>query len=273
MATIVILEHLMQENCGTRYLLYVLAERWREIGHRVLVHYGTGEPPPGDLAVLHVDLTVIPDGYRRLLGRYRRVINGAVLDISKRRISVNLVGPDSDWEGSVIVKTDANASGHPERALYLRSREAGTPSDIPPGIALENYFICNSLAEVPEKVWTIPSFIVEKFLPEQDERGYYIRVWTFLGDRERSYRARATEPIIKSDVMLDREAVAVPDVIRAWRTRLGFDFGKFDYVVHQGQPILLDVNRTPGAPESTVQDPQRASSRRAMADAIANFLP
>jgi len=31
------------------------------------------------------------------------------------------------------------------------------------------------------------------------------------------------------------------------RRKLGFDYGKFDYVVHEGRAHLLDANRTPGA--------------------------
>jgi hypothetical protein len=28
---------------------------------------------------------------------------------------------------------------------------------------------------------------------------------------------------------------------------MGFDYGKFDYVMQEGQPVLLDANKTPGA--------------------------
>jgi hypothetical protein len=272
MATIVILEHLMQQDLAGPYLLYLLARRWEETGHRVVFHRGTGEPPAGDLAVLHIDVTVIPEEYRNLLGRYARVINGKVLDISKRRISVNLVDRDSDWPGPVIVKTNANAGGFPEQQLYRLSEHAGVPSGIARGFALQNYKICDTLADVPEEAWSIPSFIVEKFLPEYDERGYYIRFWMFLGDKERSYRVRGSMPIVKSEVLLDRETVAVPDEIRAWRARLGFDFGKFDYVIYDGKPVLLDTNKTPGAPSSTAEDAQTVASRLALADGVAQFL-
>ena len=89
--------------------------------------------------------------------------------------------------------------------------------------------------------------VVEKFLPEQDERGFYLRSWMFLGDKDRSHRLRSAAPVIKRTNVIDREEVPVPDEIRSWREKLHFDFGKFDYVIHRGRPILLDVNRTPGA--------------------------
>lgn len=28
--------------------------------------------------------------------------------------------------------------------------------------------------------------------------------------------------------------------------RLGFDYGKFDFVMHEGRAVLLDANKTPG---------------------------
>ena len=37
----------------------------------------------------------------------------------------------------------------------------------------------------------------------------------------------------------------ITDELRAWRERLRFDFGKFDYVYHGERFVLLDVNRTP----------------------------
>jgi hypothetical protein len=40
----------------------------------------------------------------------------------------------------------------------------------------------------------------------------------------------------------------VPEALRAERARLGFDYGKFDFVVVDGEAVLLDANRTPSAP-------------------------
>ncbi len=41
------------------------------------------------------------------------------------------------------------------------------------------------------------------------------------------------------------ELASTPDAIRGLRRRLGIDYGKLDYVVHDGEVVLLDVNRTP----------------------------
>ena len=49
----------------------------------------------------------------------------------------------------------------------------------------------------------------------------------------------------KSHVLQGVRFSVHPGEIVALRQRLGFDFGKFDYVLHQGRSYLLDVNRTP----------------------------
>lgn len=249
MATIVVLEHRLQEQSPDRYLLYVLFRHWEDRGHRIIVHRGLEDPPDGDLAILNVDLTVVPDAYLALAARYPRVVNGAVADISKSRFSQHLVGPDSDWPGEVVVKTDRNSGGHPERAMRARARAAGLPCDIPGGPVALVYRIYPRIGEVPETIWSTPGLIVEKFLPEQDSRGFYVRLWTFFGSHERSSRYRAPDPIVKAENFIDREPVPVPDEIRMWRQRLKLDYGKFDYVCRDGQAILLDVNKTPSAPE------------------------
>lgn len=273
MATIVILEHLLQRGLGRPYMVYTFAERWRAEGHRVLVHHGPEDPPAGDLAVLNIDLTVVPPAYRAALARYPRVINGAVLDISKRKFSQQLLGRDSDWHGPVIVKTDANFGGRAELQLHARARRLRVKPDIPGGIALKDYPIYDRLGDVPLEVWNSPELVVEKFIPEHDDRGYYMRVWTFFGDRERSSRYRAAVRVIKSHHLLEREAVSVPAELRAQRQQLGFDFGKFDYVSHEGGFALLDVNRTPAAPARLLADPAIRAGMEQLAAGLQAFLP
>jgi hypothetical protein len=246
--TIVILEHALQQGLGVPYMLYAIAERWKRAGHTVLIHYGPGDPPPGDLAILNMDMTVVPQAYHALLDRYPRVLNRGTLDISKRTFSRHLVQRGDDQAGPVIVKTDANFQGKAEHLLRSRARQQGIACDIATGPVLSDYPIYRSVREVPARLWEEPGLIVERFLPEHDARGFYSRHWIFLGDRGRSVRYRADVPVIKSHHMLDRETVALPDEIRAWRDRLGFDYGKFDYVRSAEGYVLLDVNRTPALP-------------------------
>ena len=273
MATIVLLHHEMSRHVPAHYVARLFAERWRNGGHTVLEHYGAEDPPMGDILFLHIDVTVVPAEYRDLIPRYARVINGAVLDISKHVFSQIIIGRDSDWSGPVIVKTDANFFGRSEWIMHSLAQKLGAPSEPPIGPWMKDYLIYDSLREVPEWAWQGPGLIVEKFLPERDAQGYYLRQWTFLGDRERSVRSRSEVPIIKRDNVVGRETVPVPDEIRAWRDRLRFDYGKFDYLVHEGRPLLIDTNRTPGAHHDGESRPERRASILALADGMQAFLP
>ncbi|MFO1061285.1 MAG: hypothetical protein U1E53_30500 [Dongiaceae bacterium] len=273
MASIVILEHRFQDRLKRRYLAHLWAERWRRQGHRVVVQRGPDDPPAADLALLNLDLTVVPEPYRRLAARYERVLNGAVLDVSKRRISRQLLaGPDDPWDGPVLVKTDANYGGLPEMMLRHQAEQAGRRSAIPPVVALEGYSLFPNPRAVPPAVWTTPSLVVERFLPEREGEAYCMRVWTFLGTRERSTRYRAAVPVIKSSDVRGAEPVPVPDEIREARRALGFDYGKLDYVRHDGRWVLLDANRTPGAPDNLLADPALAASLEGLADGLADYL-
>lgn len=267
MARIVVIEHELQRGLDLPYMVNTFAERWCALGHEVVRHYGTDNPPPGDLAILHVDLSVTPPEYRALAGRYSKVINGRVHDISKRRFSQLIVASDDPWAGPVIVKTDANFGGQPEQMLRARAAQRGLASDIEGGPVATRYPIYPSLRDVPATYWNAPGLIVEKFVPERDAQGHYcVRVWTFFGSGERNSIWRATDPIVKAGSVIERKPEPILEPVRAWREKLGFDFGKFDYVQHAGRAILLDVNRTPSFPatDSHVLHP--------VADGIAAYL-
>ena len=59
-------------------------------------------------------------------------------------------------------------------------------------------------------------------------------------------RTARSEPVLRGS----RDSTSSGEALRAERERLGFDYGKFDYVIHRGTPVLLDANRTPGNPRS-----------------------
>ena len=272
MATIVILEHLMQKGLGHPYMVYVLAERWVKQGHAVLVHCGPDDPPPGDVAIVNIDLTLIPDAYVALFDRYPRVVNGATTNISKSAYSTLLVTQDSAWDGPVIAKTERNFGGRMDHRLRQRALDAGLATDIPEGPVMPNYPVFESIADVPAEAWHTHGIIIEKFLPEHDARGYYMRVWVFFGSQGRCLRMRSAQSIIKSHHILEREPVDVPPELHAWREELGFDYGKFDYVMRDDGPILIDANRTPGAPSGHRENPEIGRSMDLLASGIDDFL-
>jgi hypothetical protein len=272
-ATIVFLEHELQDQLGIQYMAHAFAAHWSARGHRVLYHRGLETPPPGDLAIAHVDMTVVPEAYRALQSRYPRVVNGAVADISKRHYSTCILGRGDAYDGPVIVKTDANYAGQTEYLIRQLARKTGRPDDIPEAPVMTSYPLYGSSKDVPEIAWNTPGIIVERFVPEHDERGFYVRVWTFFGDRERSSRYLGKKAVLKFADYIEREVVPVPEELREIRARLDFDFGKFDYVRHDGRLHLLDANRTPGGPDKFLETPGVAASMAELAAGIDAFLP
>ena len=235
------------------HLVWYIAEAWRRQGLEVAVRKGLAGRPPGQGVLLpHLDRTVVPDAYRRFIASAPRALNADLNDISKRRISRNLLSREDDFAGPVIVKTDANCGGQPEITNASVARRAAARLGGLGGLrrvrTLEShrYPVFDSIERVPPGVWKNPRLVVEKYIPERDGRHYCIRVCFFLGDVEYNRRLYARTRVVKGGSVEKTERAEVPEELRRARRRLGLDYGKLDYVVHGGCVHLLDVNRTPG---------------------------
>jgi len=228
------------------YMLFDLLEELKRRGHSVRVLAGTSARPEADIAVLHVDATVTPAEYVEYARAFPFCLNIGAADISKRRISGALIGRDDSWQGPVIVKSNLNNLGTRERTLNRRSRRAGKPEPFPGVEPVESYRVHGSLADVPEAVFDRRDLIVEKFVPEPESDGFGARFWLFCGERERCTLHVSPQSLVKGDDTIRREPVPVPDELRVLRHKLGFDYGKFDFVMHEGRAVLLDANKTPG---------------------------
>jgi hypothetical protein len=110
-----------------------------------------------DILIVHVDLTCVPDEYLEFAQKFPVVLNGQIKDVSKRSFSSLAIQTDSDYKGEVIVKTNANYAGWPEKTLQMNLVEPGYAKlKAKLGIsdkALSNqtdYRVYNTINDVPE---------------------------------------------------------------------------------------------------------------------------
>jgi hypothetical protein len=268
-ASLAILTHPVDHFSRGHYLVQLMIPEWERMGFRIVVVDDASTFVPADAALLHVDLTVVPDPYRRLAERYPFVLNGRVLDIRKRRFSRQLLDRRDIYSGSVIVKTDCNYGGWPElRRSILESpigsiaRRFGREDEACRELAalaqrlpwrwkrmfpVGTYPLYRTCDLVPRGVWGNPNLVVERFMAERAGDNYCCRHWVFFGCQEVNKRTMSPHYVVKGGSIIERIADPVPEELRAIREELGFDYGKFDYGIVDGQVVLYDVNRTPGA--------------------------
>lgn len=194
---------------------------------------------PADAAILHVDQSLVDQPFLDLAARYPVAVNGRASDIRKRAVSRNLIRPDSDWSGPVLVKSDLNCGGWPE---YVVAKRAGAAPAPPP----PEYDLYDRPDLVPPAVWQDPSRVVERYLPERRDGMNVLRIWSFLGDYERCSWYTSPETIVKGRNIINFGPAEVPEVLREERRRLGIDYGKFDFAIGPEGPVLYDANKTPG---------------------------
>ncbi len=248
----IITEDDCSEILGTRYFLAMLMEIWLQQGIRVRVTGGC-QYIPADIAILHVDSTVVADEYLELAARYPVTINGGVKDISKSAFSRQLLKRDDPYQGQVIVKTDANYGGMNEYRMGLQSgsslyQAAGVERPWRKREFLDsyNYPVFDHIKDVPYGVWSNSKLIVEKFLPERLENGDYMhRQYLFLGEQETANWFAASTPVVKGSTSTSRGRLEqIPEYLRELRKADGFDYGRFDYTEVDGEVHLFDMNKT-----------------------------
>lgn len=268
-----------------RTLEIIAREYWEPAGHRILVHHGREAPPSADLAILHVPLTRVPAEYADLPKRYPRTINGAVADISKRTVATDLLTEGDSYDGAVIVKTDLNHGGAAERRV--RRAERGLPGRMLWAIERRlpahwfgrlrgnRYPIFASKRDVPRWVWRSRDLVVQPFHTERRGDLYVLHQWYFLGSQERVSTYLSPDPLVKDASVTERLPLHrdVPESIRRRRAELKFDYGKFDYVISNGVPVLLDANPTPNEGPEERTNPRVLAICAALAGGLAEFLP
>jgi hypothetical protein len=260
---IVVLCHERDRRRMDRYVITHLAKIWQADGHDVVFSFGAVFVP-GDLAILHVDLSVVPTPYLELARRYPRALNIDVPDIRKSVLSRDIVGRDDPWDGQVIVKTDLNFGGEPERKRTRRTRAWFARRHEHPAVP-SAYRVFDRLHDVPDACFDDPRLVVERFLPERDGDLYVVRTCQVLGDHATWLRLASPQPIVNGRTYTACAPAPPHPEILARRRALGLDYGKLDFTVHRGETVLFDVNKTVGAggfPETpALRETHRARAR------------
>jgi hypothetical protein len=288
--SVVVLSHEHDSERDLRsWVITQLAEFWREDGIDVHFLFGVRKFVPADVVIVHVDLSVVPAEYLEFARRYPVAVNAEAKDIRRSSYSRNLIAQHDAYEGPVIVKSDLNFAGTRERWLQrteertsltglarrmrravgrrLRREPAAGPTFRSPA----DYRIFDHRRDIPASLLGARDVVVERFLPEREGDLYFVRNYHFLGERTICTRMASRSPIVNGTSHLDIEAIEPhPDIV-ALRREMRFDYGKFDYVEHDGGVVLLDANKTIGAGTIKVT-PKLIAERRTRASGIHDFF-
>lgn len=255
---IAIIFHEQDRKRPGHYAVTSLAHFWRTEGIDPVFVFGTKKVFPADLALVHVNLSVVPDEYLEYARDYPYALNGKVRDIRKSSFSQYRVRPDDPYEGKVIVKSNLNYAGKPERRTsgnasvwkrFIRKLASPDPAEtrqLPCFESPLDYLIFDHRSLVPAEWFERSDIIVEKFLPEIRDGSYCIRNYYFLGDRGICVMKMGAHPIVNSATTTRIERVQVHPEMLSLRKTHYFDYGKYDYTLHEDVPVFLDMNKTPG---------------------------
>ncbi len=261
-----------------RYDIMHVAKYWETLGHETVPVFGTESFVPAEIAILHVDLSVVPQRFLELADRYPVCLNKNITDIRKSVISRHLLSINDDYQGAVIVKSNYNSAGVPERVngtwlsrAMLHGRQLLWKWQRQVVISKQkDYLIFGHLSLVPREVFNRPDLIVEKFLPERDRGLYSVRSCVFLCEATPCQMTISSEPIVSVGNSISLvECETHPEILQL-RKQLGFDYGKFDYVIHEGKVVLLDANKTTGSGDLAA-NPLIERFRKKRAEALLDY--
>lgn len=265
-------------------LARIAAEHWAPTGHRILPHIGLGTPPPADVAILHIGYSVTPGPYLELAARYPRTVNAGVATTLKRHVCTDLVGADDAYDGPVIVKTDLNHAGKAE--TRQRWRNAGAlgrlwlrlERQLPPRwfgrLKGNKYPVLERKNDVPDWVWRSPHLVVQPLHTERRGEFYAMHQWYFFGDRDCVSTFLGRRPVVKLANVAQRLPLhcEVPEALRRRRAELKFGYGKFDYVIENGEPVLFDANSTPHEGQDFPTPPRVKAICAALAEGLHSYI-
>jgi hypothetical protein len=246
-----------KESNIKNYAIHGMMKYWAE--HNILLEpiFGPSTKRPFvDLMFVHVNLSVVPSSYLDYASQFPIVLNGKISDIRKSVVCdhlINASNSSSQYQGPVIIKSDLNAAGLPEAKAdhkIVRRLKKAYQWIKPPALKInkqQDYQIFSSLRNVPDACFLDKKIVIQKFFPEVEDGFYHVRSYSFLGGRHSCMRISSADPVIHLGNGKKIEVVEPHPEIIAIRQKLNMDYGKLDYVLHNGIPILFDVNKTLGA--------------------------
>jgi hypothetical protein len=233
-------------------------------------------------ALLHLDLTELPDSYRDLAAQYDGAINGGALSIHRFLYSTLRLSEGDAHGGAVVVKTVLNARGLPEVRLR-RSRNRWTRMRyllgklLVPGFrerAAPHYRVYRSVGEVPKKVWRDARLMVEKYAFDSLEMPIVKHRYLFMLGAQLNIKQVYNDPLCSSAKIISSEAVGPPpQEVMAVRRQLKLDYGAIDYFIVEGRGVVVDANKTMGSSAAWMEQYQfRRDFNMQMANALIDFV-
>jgi len=266
------------------YTIHHIAELWKKSGLNVVYVFGVEKKVPADVLIVHIDFSIVPKEYLDYASNYPIVLNGQLANICKSGFSEGLLDSKSDWSGKVIVKSNLNHGGIQEQIYNSTLRKPHIDlywrviSKVKRIIGREplfsdpyDYKIFDNIGMVPKYWFHSSNAIIEKFVPEIENNLYHIRMFQILGDHWICERLASPNPIVKGGNCVKVEIVEPEKEVFEWCKELKLDYGKLDYVVHNGKPILLDVNKTIGA-TGLINKKENDKKRQFLSEGIYSYL-
>lgn len=236
----------------SHYLVIKLAEFLAGMDVEIIHLHGTRTYVPADAIFVHVDLSVVPREVALFAQLYPVQINGYALDISKSHFVDGLLDGSEPYPAPVIVKSNLNYGGAPERrnastlqraAARIHRMLLGRPRTLI--AAKSDYRIFSDLADVPRGYFT-PDTIVQKLMLEKAGSKHVLREYIFLGDLHFQNIEHSDSAIINEDEHIECLPFTPHPRLINMRERLKLDYGKIDFVMIDGEPFIFDANKTLG---------------------------
>ena len=225
------------------YLISQHAGIWAEEGHAVRHHCHAADAMRwADAIIVHADASEVKSVVEPL-SDHPLALNAGVADIRKSAMSDLVLKPGDDWQGPVVVKTDLNNRGFPERWLLLKSGFAHWNTEL----RSRGYLLFSSFAEVPDALLKHPALVVERFEPQREGEHFTTTSATFFGDEVSCIQLTAAEWQVKQEPAFAwKRMTEIPEAVLAKRKALGLDYGKIDFTVNERGTHIFDVNKTIG---------------------------